>query len=41
MQDGGFGFHGVWKDLIQFINGLNIERIKQKAGIKSPSASKR
>ena len=33
MQDGGFGFHGVWQDLIQFINGLDVERIKQKAGI--------
>ena len=40
MKDGGFGFHGVWQNLIQFVNGLDIARIKQKAGIKSPAASK-
>jgi protein tyrosine phosphatase (PTP) superfamily phosphohydrolase (DUF442 family) len=39
MQEGGFGFHGVWQNLIRYINGLDIERIKQKAGIKSPAAS--
>ena len=37
MQEGGFGFHGVWQNLIWYINGLDIERIKRKAGIKSPS----
>ena len=35
MRDGGFGFHGVWQDLVQFINGLDIDRIKRKAGIKN------
>jgi len=40
MKEGGFGFHGVWQNLIQYINGLDIERIKQKAGIKSPAASR-
>jgi len=39
MQEGGFGFHGVWQNLIRYVNGLDIERIKQKAGIKSPAAS--
>jgi protein tyrosine phosphatase (PTP) superfamily phosphohydrolase (DUF442 family) len=40
MQEGGFGFHGVWQNLIRYVDGLDIERIKQKAGIKSPGASK-
>ena len=34
MQDGGYGFHGAWQDLVQFVNDLDIDRIKQKAGIK-------
>jgi protein tyrosine phosphatase (PTP) superfamily phosphohydrolase (DUF442 family) len=38
MKEGGFGFHGVWQNLIRYIDGLDIERIKQKAGIKSPAA---
>jgi protein tyrosine phosphatase (PTP) superfamily phosphohydrolase (DUF442 family) len=39
MRDGGFGFHGVWQDLVQFVDGLDIERIRQKAGIKRPAGS--
>lgn len=31
---GGFGFHGIWENLIQWINGLDIEGIKKKEGIK-------
>jgi len=34
MKDGGFGFHGIWENLIQWINGLDIDRIKRKAGIR-------
>lgn len=33
MMQGGFGFHGIWENLIQWINGLDIDRIKRKAGI--------
>ena len=39
MTEGGFGFHGIWQNLIQYIDGLDIERVKQKAGIKSPAAA--
>jgi protein tyrosine phosphatase len=38
MQAGGFGFHGVWQDLVRFVDKLDIKRIQQKAGIKSPAA---
>jgi len=34
MTDGGFGFHGIWENLIQWINGLDIDRIKREAGIR-------
>ncbi len=34
MMQGGFGFHGVWDNLIQWISALDVERIKKKAGIK-------
>lgn len=34
MVEGGFGFHGIWENLIQWIDGLGIERIKRRAGIK-------
>ena len=37
MQEGGFGFHGVWQNLLDFINKLDIEKIKQEAGI-APAA---
>jgi len=33
MTQGGFGFHGIWDDLIAWIKGLDIEEIKKKAGI--------
>jgi len=34
MAQGGFGFHGIWENLIQWVDGLNIERIKKRAGIR-------
>jgi protein tyrosine phosphatase (PTP) superfamily phosphohydrolase (DUF442 family) len=34
MTDGGFGFHGIWENLIQWIDGMDIDRIKRKAGIR-------
>jgi len=33
MMQGGFGFHGIWENLIRWMNGLDIDRIKRKAGI--------
>jgi len=34
MTEGGFGFHGIWDNLIQWINKLDIDKIKDEAGIK-------
>ncbi len=33
MLDGGFGFHGIWENLIKWINRVNIEAIKNKVKI--------
>ncbi len=35
MTEGGFGFHKIWKNLIRFVENLDIEDIKQKVGIES------
>jgi len=33
MTQGGFGFHGIWENLIRWINAVDIEKIKKRAGI--------
>ncbi|OGP56435.1 MAG: hypothetical protein A2Y65_11425 [Deltaproteobacteria bacterium RBG_13_52_11] len=33
MTQGGFGHHTIWKNLIKFIEDLDIEGIKKQAGI--------
>jgi len=33
MTKGGFGYHSIWKNLIDYIQELDVEKIKQKAGI--------
>jgi protein tyrosine phosphatase (PTP) superfamily phosphohydrolase (DUF442 family) len=35
MTKGGFGYHSIWKNLIDYIEALDIEKIKQKAGLKN------
>jgi len=39
MTEGGFGFHGVFKNLVSWIEGLDIGKIKSKAGIRSEQPS--
>ena len=34
MTKGNFGFHEIWGNLVEYIRGLDIEKIKQQAGIK-------
>ncbi len=38
MTQGGFGFHRVWKNLVKYLRKLDVEEIKQKAGIVKQSA---
>jgi protein tyrosine phosphatase (PTP) superfamily phosphohydrolase (DUF442 family) len=33
MTEGGFGFHGIWSNLPPWIQDLDIEAIKQEAGL--------
>ncbi len=33
MTEGGFGFHSVWKNLIRFVENLDTDSIRKKAGI--------
>ncbi len=34
MMQGGFGFHSIWDNLIEWINALDIEQIKKRASIR-------
>jgi len=36
MTDGGFGYHTMWKNLIEYLNKLDIEALRKKAGLKAP-----
>ena len=33
MTKGGFGFHSIWKNLVDYIQNLNIDEIKNTAGL--------
>jgi len=33
MTQGGYGFHGIWQNLISWINDLDIDNIKKRAGL--------
>jgi protein tyrosine phosphatase (PTP) superfamily phosphohydrolase (DUF442 family) len=39
MTEGGFGFHGVFENLLSWIKKLDIEQIKDQAGIRSDQSS--
>jgi protein tyrosine phosphatase (PTP) superfamily phosphohydrolase (DUF442 family) len=33
MKDGSFGFHGIWQNLVSWINSLDFETIKKESGL--------
>jgi hypothetical protein len=33
MTKGGFGFHSIWMNLVDFIQNLDIDKIKNTAGL--------
>lgn len=37
MTQGGYGFHTIWEDLIDYIQQLDVDRIKRAAGLESPA----
>ena len=36
MTDGGFGYHAMWKNLLDYLNKLDIDALKKKAGLAAP-----
>lgn len=38
MTKGDFGYHTVWKNLIRYLNALDIEALRKKAGLRGPVA---
>ena len=38
MTSDNFGFHTVWKNLIEYLEKLDVEAVRKKAGIKAPLA---
>jgi protein tyrosine/serine phosphatase len=36
MREGGYNFHGIWRNLIAWFNKLDIETIRKAAGIPVP-----
>ena len=39
MTNGGFGYHSVWRNLIQFINELDVASLRKKAGLPAALSS--
>ena len=33
MTEGGYGFHGIWKNLVTWFNDLDIDKVKTRAGL--------
>ena len=33
MTKGGFGFHGIWENLVEYIRKLDVEQIRKEAGL--------
>jgi protein tyrosine/serine phosphatase len=41
MTQGGYGFHTVWKNLPEYFEKLDVEKIRRQAGIAAPAGSSR
>jgi protein tyrosine/serine phosphatase len=37
MTDGNFGYHVVWKNLIRYLNDLDVDALRKKAGLREPT----
>ncbi len=40
MTEGGYNFHGIWKNLLKWFNKLDIDKIRKAAGMPTPTPSK-
>jgi protein tyrosine/serine phosphatase len=36
MKEGGFGFHSVWQNLVRYMEDLDVEGVRRKAGLPAP-----
>lgn len=36
MTEGGYGFHSVWTNLVRYVEGLDVEKMRRELGIKAP-----
>jgi protein tyrosine phosphatase (PTP) superfamily phosphohydrolase (DUF442 family) len=41
MTEGGFGFHKAWQNLVRYIEGLDVEKLKRQAGLNVSSLKAR
>jgi hypothetical protein len=39
MTHGGFGFHPIWGNLVDYLRNLDVERLKREAGLSEAAAS--
>jgi protein tyrosine phosphatase (PTP) superfamily phosphohydrolase (DUF442 family) len=35
MTGGGYGFHSIWKDLVDYVRTVDVERLSREAGVKA------
>jgi hypothetical protein len=35
MTEGGYGYHTIWENLIEYLRALDIEALKKEAGLTS------
>jgi len=40
MVEGGYGFHGVFQELLDYVNGLDIAALKRRAGLMDTGGAK-
>ncbi len=38
MTTGGYGFHGIWENLIDYLQGMDVDAMKRKAGLSDGGA---
>jgi len=38
LQQGGFGFHEVWQNLVAYVRALDVDALRRKAGLTAPAA---
>ncbi len=37
MTKGGYGYHSIWKEIIEYVRELDVDKIKREAGLDAPA----